>query len=73
MNNMTGEESNATVIITYSDAQITKITLPDIRIIAANAIIHTHELYTTHEEHKFAVQTDKNTHSGMKAEQLHMT
>ena len=66
VNNMDVEESNGPVLITYSDAIITKITLTDIGIIEATAIFPEQELDSKQEEHIFDLGTAQLTEIGVK-------
>ena len=66
VNNMDVEESNGPVLIKYSDAIITKITLTDIGIIEATAIFPEQELDSKKEEHIFDLGSAQITEIGVK-------
>jgi hypothetical protein len=66
VNNMDVEESNGPVLIKYSDAIITKITLTDIGIIEATAIFPEQELDSKKEEHIFDMKGAQITEIGVK-------
>ncbi len=66
VNNMGVEESNGPVLIKYSDAIITKITLTDIGIIEATAIFPEQELDSKKEEHIFDMKGAQITEIGVK-------